>query len=119
MTNGALPHHVQQYQGRLDTVTALLQQNADPAKADGMRAYMRNQFQFLGVPTPARRKLTRPAIKELQATESIDWDFVDACWQNQYREFQYVAVDYLAAVRERLQAGDLPRIKRFIKLKPW
>ena len=36
---------------------------ADPARAGAMRAYLRDQFPFLGIPTPARRAALKPLLK--------------------------------------------------------
>src|SRR2546430_14509333 len=44
-----------------DRLVAVYGAAADPARAAPMRAYMRDQFPFLGIPTPARRALSREA----------------------------------------------------------
>ena len=36
---------------------------AEPACAAAMRAYLRDQFPFLGIPTPARRAVLKPLLK--------------------------------------------------------
>ncbi len=93
--------------------------HADSEKAAGMRKYMRDQFDFLGIPTPLRRRLAKPHLKQLRQTATIDWDFIDSCWQCRYRELQYVALDYLAAVRDRLVPDDVERIRRLAQTKSW
>ena len=37
--------------------------NAEPAKAEGMRAYMKSAMPYRGVQTPLRRRLVRAAIQ--------------------------------------------------------
>ena len=44
-----------------------LKKEADPEVAAGARAYMRNKFQFIGVKTPDRRRISRNIIKQSQA----------------------------------------------------
>jgi 3-methyladenine DNA glycosylase AlkD len=105
--------------GGLETVTGILMPHADGAKADGMRAYMREQFQFLGIPTPVRRKLLKDFFKQARDQTDVDWQFVNACWENQYREFQYVGADYLAAVQHLLTPSDLTRIRHLSRTKSW
>ena len=92
---------------------------ADGERAAQMAAYMRDQFRYLGVQTPARRKISRPFLNAAKKERLLDWDFVDACWQAEEREFQYVAADYLRKVRHLLNVADLPRIRGLAVTKPW
>ena len=92
---------------------------ADGERAAPMAAYMRDQFRYLGVQTPARRKISRPFLNAAKKERLLDWDFVDACWQAEEREFQYVAADYLRKVRHLLTVADLPRIRGLAVTKPW
>ncbi|MDY7601360.1 DNA alkylation repair protein [Streptococcus suis] len=62
---------------------------------------MKNNFDFLGVLTPDRRKVARQFFKEFKS-QGIDWEFVEACWSKPYREFQYIAIDYLVTKKKRL-----------------
>ena len=43
-----------------------LQGVANAQKAIEMAAYMKNRFDFLGIPTPLRRKLCKPFFKEMK-----------------------------------------------------
>lgn len=100
-------------------IVGLLRENADPEKAPGMRAYMRDQFEFLGVPAPTRRALTRAHIRGAVRRPGVDWEFIGRCWECEYRELQYVAADYLQAVQKRLMPDDIHRIKQLAQRKPW
>ncbi len=91
----------------------------DEQQAAGMSAYMRDQFPFLGIPTPLRKKLCREYFKAAKKSGTVDWAFVKACWDNPYREFQYAAIDYLALMQKFLTPGDVPRIKELALSKPW
>lgn len=92
---------------------------ADGERAAQMAAYMRDQFRYLGVQTPARRKISRPFLNAAKKERLLDWAFVDACWQAEEREFQYVAADYLRKVRHLLTVADPPRIRGLAVTKPW
>ncbi|WP_155974409.1 DNA alkylation repair protein [Streptococcus ruminantium] len=91
---------------------------ADFHQVQPMRAYMKNNFDFLGVRTPDRRKVTRELFKKSKS-QGIDWDFVEACWDKPYREFQYVAIDYLVIKKKDLALKDLPRLKKLAQTKSW
>ena len=90
--------------------------NLDDAVA--MKAYMKNKFDFLGVKTPARRKLAKPFFKQ-QTDSVIDWDFINEAWSNPYRELQYIALDYLEICKKFLTPSDLPRLKKLAQTKSW
>ncbi|MDF1489891.1 DNA alkylation repair protein [Tessaracoccus caeni] len=102
-----------------DALLADFREHADPVKADGMRAYMRDQFDFLGVPTPLRKTLTKVSFAESRTAAAVDWGFVDACWECPYRELQYVAVGYLSTVSRLLGPNDVDRLKRLAQTKSW
>ena len=91
---------------------------ANPNDAAAMKAYMKNKFEFLGVKTPARRKLTKAFFKQ-QTDSVIDWDFINEAWNNPYRELQYTALDYLEIRKKLLTPSDLPRLKKQAQTKSW
>ena len=90
--------------------------NLDDAVA--MKAYMKNKFEFLGVKTPARRKLAKTFFKQ-QTDSVIDWNFINEAWNNPYRELQYVALDYLEIRKKLLTPSDLQRLKKLAQTKSW
>lgn len=91
---------------------------ANPDDAVAMKAYMKNKFEFLGVKTPARRKLTKTFLKQ-QTNLVIDWNFINEAWNYPYRELQYVALDYLEIRKKLLTPSDLPDLKILAQTKSW
>ena len=91
---------------------------AIPNDAVAMKAYMKNKFEFLGVKTPARRKLVKAFFKQ-QTDSVIDWNFINEAWNNPYRELQYAALDYLESRKKLLAPSDLPRLKKLAQTKSW
>ena len=91
---------------------------ANPDDAVAMKAYMKNKFEFLGVKTPARRKLAKTFFKQ-QTDSVIDWNFINEAWKNPYRELQYTALDYLEIRKKLLTPSDLPRLKKQAQTKSW
>ena len=84
-----------------------------------MAKYMRDQFPFYGIPAPERRKVYREILKEEKEKKVIDWDLLDACYREDYREFQYFVYDYLLAMKRYLVYEDIPRIQTYIQKKSW
>jgi 3-methyladenine DNA glycosylase AlkD len=98
-----------------------LKKEADPEVAAGARAYMRNKFQFIGVKTPDRRRISRNIIKQSQVM--TEKELVLLCqdlWNEKEREFQYVACDLLIKNSKRLsQDFVIKHAKWFITNKSW
>jgi hypothetical protein len=88
-------------------------------QAQKMSKYMLNKFEYIGIKTPERRKIFKNFFKEYKNEEKIDWEFVNKCWENKYREFQYVAADYLKNMKDKLTIDDIPKFKRLILEKSW
>lgn len=98
---------------------AELKANKDDAKSAWMAAYMKNKFQFLGVPTPIRRKICRKYFALAPNSGRIDADFIDLCYQSDFREHQYAAVDYLLEKHPLLVKADFKIIEKLITTKSW
>lgn len=96
-----------------------LEINANDENAEQMASYMRNQFSFLGLKTPERRKITTPYFKSAKDSKEIDWTFVEACWEKPYREAQHVVIDYLKVMQEHLVIEDMQKIKSLLVKKSW
>lgn len=93
---------------------------ADPERAIGARRYMRDQFEFLGIPMAELRRTAKPFVTEHRhGTADAILAQVDALWDEPEREFQYVGVDLLRAGVGRLSGDDLARIERFIRTLSW
>ena len=94
-------------------------QHKNEEQAQKMSKYMLNKFEYIGIKTPERRKIFKNFFKEYKNEEKIDWEFVNKCWENKYREFQYVAADYLKNMKDKLTIDDIPKLKQLILKKSW
>ena len=93
----------------------------DNVRAVRMSAYMRSRFTFLGIPTPALRASTRQIVRRVKAQgeEPVVLAVVHALWGKAAREYQYVAVDLLAACEPLLTPAALPPVATCIVTKSW
>jgi 3-methyladenine DNA glycosylase AlkD len=103
----------------LSQVEAALRPLADAQRAIPMRAYMLDQFMFLGIPATPRRLALRglPRLKAWSATELLT--LAEALWELPEREFQYVAVDLLAKHNRQLDMDCLPRLLQLVQRLSW
>jgi len=93
--------------------------NRDADKAFFMAKYMKDQFPFLGIPKPNRARLSGLFIKNAKKEKTIDWELVARLWDLPEREFQYVALDYLQALKNYLNSQDIDRLQLLITTKSW
>ncbi len=93
--------------------------NQNREKAIAMSNYLRNQFQFYGIPSPKRKEIYKQFLKEEKKQKRIDWNLLDSCYKDEYREFQYFVCDYLNAMKAYLSYDDIPHMKQYIKVKQW
>ena len=94
-------------------------QHKNEEQAQKMSKYMLNKFEYIGIKTPERRKIFKNFFKEYKNEEKLDWEFVNKCWENKYREFQYVGADYLKNVKDKLTIDDIPKLKQLVLEKSW
>jgi len=51
--------------------------------------------------------------------KQVNWNFIDCCWHESFREFQYVAIDYLVLMQKYLAPADIAKIKKLALTKSW
>ncbi len=99
----------------VDDLAAVYREHAAPGQAAAMRAYMREQFEFLGLSSPLRRRPARPFLTASGDPLRVALE----CWARPEREFQYFACDLLARHAGTLTPGALPTLRTLITTKPW
>ena len=102
----------------LDLITDL-EENHNELLAESMSKYMQDKFRFLGVRGATRTEIYKKYFPDARKTKTIDWDFVENCWNKEEREFQYVVVYYLKAMQKFLKREDISRLKYLIVTKSW
>ena len=102
----------------LDLITDL-EENSNELLAESMSKYMQDKFRFLGVRGATRTEIYKKYFPDARKTKTIDWDFVENCWNKEEREFQYVVVYYLKAMQKFLKREDISKLKYLIVTKSW
>lgn len=81
----------------LNTLTERFKEVSNPHRAKAMSAYMKNHFEFFGIPSPERKLIQADwfnsfKIKNLDELISL----VTQLWNLPQREYHYVAIELLA-----------------------
>jgi len=92
---------------------------ADAARAEQMKAYLLDQFEFLGLSAPARREAVK-GIGKVQWQSAHDLlAAAELLWQKPQREYRYTAVDLLRKHSSLLSVNDLPAIQALLLRDAW
>lgn len=98
----------------------LYEKHADPKKAAQMRAYMKDQFEYLGLPSPLRRELTKQFFNENKYPEPEDViPLVETCWQMPNREYKYFALELLVKMKKKLGHDAIHLYEKLITNQGW
>ena len=92
---------------------------ADAARAEPMKAYLLNQFEFLGLSAPVRRSAVKNIGKVQWQSSSDLLAAAELLWQKPEREYRYTAVDLLRQHSQLLNVNDLPALQALLLLEPW
>ena len=103
----------------LSQIDTALRPLADPVQAVPMRAYMLDQFAFLGIRATPRRQALRglPRLNTWTAADLLA--VAEALWDVPEREFQYAAVDLLAKYHRQLALASLPSLLQLVQRLAW
>jgi 3-methyladenine DNA glycosylase AlkD len=98
----------------------LFEKNADPSQAPGMKKYMRDQFEYLGIKTPKLRELSKEFFKEngLPPISELD-TIVREIWSLPEREFQYLGGGLVGRYEKQLPADFIETLEYLITTKSW
>ncbi|WP_425467168.1 DNA alkylation repair protein [Pseudalkalibacillus caeni] len=88
--------------------------------AEPMKKYMRDQFEFLGIKTPERKKLLKTFIKEHGMPQENNFNqTIEELWQLPEREYQYIAISLLDKALKKLPVDIILLLEHLIVTKSW
>lgn len=88
--------------------------------APGMKKYMRDQFEFLGLKKDRREEATKKFWSENHIPEGENLnEFVKMLWAEPYRELQYIAMQLLEKPIRKSEANYLDLLEYLIINKSW
>ena len=103
---------------RVQPFRAVLEPLQDPLRAEAMQAYLRGQFQFLGLSAPVRREAAKQVVNASRSREEL-LETVEALWTLPQREYRYTAVDLLVRWKKWLTVEDVPLLIALANRDPW
>jgi 3-methyladenine DNA glycosylase AlkD len=91
---------------------------ADMQRAFEMRAYMREQFDFLGISAVPRRKATALIVRAKQQPDELI-ESASKLWALPQREYQYIALDLLGRHRNAFDMRHVENLLSLAQQRSW
>lgn len=104
---------------KYETLKKLFENHSNPERAISMSKYMKDQFSFYGIAAVDRKNLYKDFLKTEKRQGTLDWAFLDQCYADDHREFQYLAYEYLLAMKKQLNFEDISFVKALVMKKSW
>lgn len=97
----------------------IFKENRNEENSVYMKKYMKDKFDFLGIKSSKRKELQKEFFKDIDKKSPIDKTLVNNLWSKNYREYQYLAIDYLIKKKKKLEKEDILFVKELITNKSW
>ncbi len=96
------------------------QAEADPVKADPMKKYMKNRFDFLGLSRPHRTLVQKEFLKKdrLPGLDQVE-GIIKQLWNLPEREYHYFAMDMAEHFIKKFSEKDIELFEYMITHKSW
>lgn len=104
----------------LQKLINLYEKNANAAKAKQMKAYMKDQFEYLGLPSPLRKELSKQFFNEVgyPAVEQLE-EVVGQAWSLPHREYKYFAMELMVKMRKKAGHDAMKLYEKLITKDSW
>ncbi|MFZ4675887.1 MAG: DNA alkylation repair protein [Nodosilinea sp.] len=104
----------------LQPLKRAFEQQADPAQARPMAAYMRHQFEFLGIKGPVQKALVKAFVAEHGQPDPAQLEaVVRELWSWPAREYHYVALMVLDHQQKQLTLDAVPLLEDLVTTQSW
>lgn len=108
---------IQKYAGPL---RSKFEASADPVRAIGAKAYMRDLSEFYGISSPRRKEILAELKKETGFPNIAEIDiFVKFAWEQPQREWQYAAMEMMAPLTRKGDFKLMDTAEFMIVSKSW
>ncbi len=102
-------------------ITTQFELRQNPEKAIAMAAYMKNRFPFWGIQSPEQNQVSKAIFLKVTPLVTEEWlcQVAELLWQQEQREYQYCAIQFLVQYGDRLSTLALTTIEQFMTTKSW
>lgn len=104
----------------LKALKPIYESHADPHYGEAMSKYMRYKFPYLGLKSPLRKEYQKEIMNAAVADRNLDMAaFVELLWEEECREYQYFAMEYLEKTKRRWTSDTIELLEYILMRKQW
>ena len=97
-----------------------LKESADAERAVGAKAYMKNQFEYFGMPMAERRSICKHHMKQHAVNDAKELEIiVKELWALPEREFQYCGIELMAYYKKLWSSSIIKLFEFCVTNKSW
>lgn len=93
--------------------------DANPKRAAAMSSYMRDQFQFYGIPSPKRKEIVKLVFENYKYDQQEFISLAKLLWAHPLRENQYVLFDLGYKWVKKMDISLIPFFEKLLVQKSW
>jgi 3-methyladenine DNA glycosylase AlkD len=104
----------------IKTLEIEFEKKKDPTIASEQKAYMRNQFEFYGIKSTARREIQKPFMAKNYLPNKEDLNnIVTILWQKPQREYQLFSQELVSRYAKIFEKQDIELLEYMVTNKSW
>lgn len=104
----------------LNTLIKEFESQSNSERASGQKAYMKNQFEFLGIKAPDRQHIQKPfLIKAYLPPKTELFPLIRQLWDQPFREYQYFGQELMQKYAKSFEKKDIDLLEFMITHKSW
>ncbi len=104
----------------IESLTLEFERNSNTLIAAGQKAYMRNQFDFLGIKSPLRREIQKPfLVRSCLPPKNELEQIVKTLWSKPQREYQLYAQELVFKYTKLFDKNDIKLLEFMVTHKSW
>ena len=93
---------------------------ANPQRAIGQKAYMRDQFEYFGITAPKRKLLSKPFFLKNKLPEKHKLEgLMKSLWEEPNREYQYFGQELMQRYSKRFEVKDIILLEYMVANNSW
>lgn len=104
----------------MNTLISEFEKEANPSIAVKQKAYMRNQFDFLGLTAPMRKQIQKPfmLVNYLPKKNKLE-AIIKNCWSRPEREYHHFAQEFALKYKSQFTKDDIELFEFMVTHNSW
>ena len=102
----------------VELIIEAFENNADPERGQQMKSYMKDHFEFYGIPSARRKELAKEGVNAIKKEDDC-FPIIRQLYELPQRELHYVAIETYYKCRNNWSENALKEIEWLIQTNSW